>query len=908
MSNAMRFGKRTLAGVAAGALALGALTIASAPAASAGKTIKPKTSVAATVNAVRATTQGTSTLTLPKASMEWAAGETLRKGNATVDLTTAPTASAKMSWGAGTGADDSIALNDNPVSIVNSTPDPFATPSGYVQLDDSAFYFNVDQAGLYAGLIYNGTDTVTFNFTTAGIPTSIALRPATQTVLVGAVADLTVTLLDAAGKPTQPQTVDSVSLASSPSDDTLISAANALIGPAWTPITQITNTGLASGTGYFALATNPLAGGSTVVTATPAGTLASTGVTAQTATVVKSGTVATNSVANLTVSAPTNAVNNGTLATTNRTAQVQNPTTTITVTVDDTTSAAAGNKLRFAAYGGTGAVVNGQAASSIATAVFTDVTTDANKKATLTYSLSGTALLAGQSLTIKQVNVLDAPTTNPYAATLTVAQTTAAVQPANIVPTPATALAKVGESTAVTVQVDDSFGAKMSGWIVNVYRGTSSTPPQPTMTSTTLVGTATTNALGSASLTLTPLATTVNGGVEYYWYEAVNPIGGAKTVSSTATTINYTTSGNITSMTVTPNGGTAGSAFSNTVSTLTTAPVILVPDDTSGAPVGVSTGSVTLSTGVNAVAPTGRLAQFTVLTAPVNTVTATVTEASGLYLSTTAPTATTAWSSGKQSVTFAGNNTAVLYVWGTKTGTHDVVFSSGGITLTGKVKVANQAQDAYDITITPEKANVARGGFTTLTAKVTDYWGNPVATTAGALTGVATGEVLLGGQNNTAPFTTAASGEANVSVIAANTVGAGSVTLTPTTAGAPPAWVAGYTKPASFTRAPTLTAVSLITVGEAPADKSITITGSRTTVSGKPGIKIDGVVTGIADGKTVIPYFRFPGETTFAQGSARPVITDGSFTWQRKTGKKFYAYVTSDDGVTKSNRVIIPAN
>ena len=79
-------------------------------------------------------------------------------------------------------------------------------------------------------------------------------------------------------------------------------------------------------------------------------------------------------------------------------------------------------------------------------------------------------------------------------------------------------------------------------------------------------------------------------------------------------------------------------------------------------------------------------------------------------------------------------------------------------------------------------------------------------------------------------------------------------------------------------------------------------------MSGKPGIKIDGVVTGIDNGKTVVPYFRFPGETTFAEGTARPVISDGSFTWQRKTGKKFYAYVTSDDGVVKSNRVIIPAN
>lgn len=87
-----------------------------------------------------------------------------------------------------------------------------------------------------------------------------------------------------------------------------------------------------------------------------------------------------------------------------------------------------------------------------------------------------------------------------------------------------------------------------------------------------------------------------------------------------------------------------------------------------------------------------------------------------------------------------------------------------------------------------------------------------------------------------------------------------------------------------------------------------TITGSRTTVGGKPGIKIDGVVTEIEDGKTVIPYFRFPSETIVSQGSARPEIKDRSFTRQRKTGKKFYACVKNDDGKVKSKRVIIAAN
>ena len=104
------------------------------------------------------------------------------------------------------------------------------------------------------------------------------------------------------------------------------------------------------------------------------------------------------------------------------------------------------------------------------------------------------------------------------------------------------------------------------------------------------------------------------------------------------------------------------------------------------------------------------------------------------------------------------------------------------------------------------------------------------------------------------------------------------------------------------------TATVDVSVEATPQTKSITIVGSRTTVAGKPGIEIDGITVGIEDGKTVIPYFRFPGETSYTEGSARPVITDDEFTWQRKTGKKFYAYVTNDDGSVTSNRVIIAAN
>ena len=94
--------------------------------------------------------------------------------------------------------------------------------------------------------------------------------------------------------------------------------------------------------------------------------------------------------------------------------------------------------------------------------------------------------------------------------------------------------------------------------------------------------------------------------------------------------------------------------------------------------------------------------------------------------------------------------------------------------------------------------------------------------------------------------------------------------------------------------------------------RSITITGSRTTVSGEPGIIVNGTTTGFKKGGPVVPYFRFPGETTYTESTARPEIAaDGSFEWQRKTSEKFYVYVTYyTDGVAKvqSNRIIIEAN
>ena len=92
------------------------------------------------------------------------------------------------------------------------------------------------------------------------------------------------------------------------------------------------------------------------------------------------------------------------------------------------------------------------------------------------------------------------------------------------------------------------------------------------------------------------------------------------------------------------------------------------------------------------------------------------------------------------------------------------------------------------------------------------------------------------------------------------------------------------------------------------ASKSILIVGDRTTVSGKPGIAVDGSTVGFAKGDKMVPNVRFPGESSYTAGSARPEVSAvGDFSWQRKTGKKTYVFFTNEAGDIKSNRVIIPA-
>lgn len=153
-----------------------------------------------------------------------------------------------------------------------------------------------------------------------------------------------------------------------------------------------------------------------------------------------------------------------------------------------------------------------------------------------------------------------------------------------------------------------------------------------------------------------------------------------------------------------------------------------------------------------------------------------------------------------------------------------------------------------------------------------------------------------GGQDGTTPIVRPVAAVTQSSIVWP-TNGFGRMSVTLVASGSDPGTVT-----ASFGN---VRAVVQVTIAQ---PQSIVITGERATVSGKSGIRVEGQATGFGPGAKVIPWIRFPGETSFTAGSARPGINaDGSFTWERKTGKRISVYVTSEDGSVRSNTVTIAA-
>lgn len=88
------------------------------------------------------------------------------------------------------------------------------------------------------------------------------------------------------------------------------------------------------------------------------------------------------------------------------------------------------------------------------------------------------------------------------------------------------------------------------------------------------------------------------------------------------------------------------------------------------------------------------------------------------------------------------------------------------------------------------------------------------------------------------------------------------------------------------------------------AGSSVVITGAR---EGKR-IVIAGKTAGFGMGGVLDPWLRLPGQSTFSKGATTILVSrDGTFEWSRRTGKRASVYVTTPDGSTRSNTVVIPA-
>ena len=86
----------------------------------------------------------------------------------------------------------------------------------------------------------------------------------------------------------------------------------------------------------------------------------------------------------------------------------------------------------------------------------------------------------------------------------------------------------------------------------------------------------------------------------------------------------------------------------------------------------------------------------------------------------------------------------------------------------------------------------------------------------------------------------------------------------------------------------------------------IMITGTRGEVRGKPGIAVTGTTTGFGMGAILRPWIRFPGQTSYTQGTASILVdVQADFTWQRRTGKTIYISIRSEDNTVESNRLIL---
>jgi len=821
-----------------------------------------------------------------------------------ITVTTAPAANAYV-WldrDGGVIVPTSASSVDDSLSTGNSTNYP--SSATYLLSSTSDWFANVGDGddtvistfiGVAAQGTYGGTieildsaaspsatpiQTVTWGFNTAGAPTSMTVDPAslslTASTATAAAGDVTVSLKDTSGNLTQmgASNGDAISVASASTTIASISDGSSLAAGNFDD-----STATVLGTSTFTVQPTATAG-STTATATPVGTLPTGGVTAQSVavTTTSGGTTAPTS---LVLTSPTSNYIDDT--NTDDTKGYQLNTTVTSITVSGAGASASASQAVTVATAGswTGLTVAGNTITSSSQVILVNADASGNISLPASWTSAGTQLTisTGTGSNTKWVII------DPVAAT-----SDNSVSPSGFI------IQKTGEATTFSVVLGDDYGNPYPGLLVKGKAGAGS------------YGTAvTTNSAGEATISVPAPTSTYTGAAAVTW-SITTSAGGSTSETLASTSITYNATGEITSMSVAVNGGAGTALTSPTAATVTKVAAANTPSTTGLLSGTTSTGYYTLPTstteGALTVGNGGNVALFVPTTVPANAVTITVPD--GLYVSSTDPDGKL-WNTGKSTATVASSANA--YVWGTKTGSHDITISSGGQTITAQVVIYNSYVDSYNIALSPASQAVGAGSISTVELSVTDVWGNPVETDddTGAVTVSASGEVVLAGFLTSKDFTTDENGKATVTIVAGN-AGSGTLTAKKKTGDQAPAWATTYDyTDAEFPAAPVTSAAASVTVTSS-STKSITITGERGTVKGKPGVMVDGLTVGFEEGKTVVPYIKFPGQTSYSAGSSTPAIdADGEFYWQRKTGKKIYIYFTNDDGSVKSDRIIIPA-
>jgi len=868
----MRTGKRALAGVAAGALAAGMLAFVGAGTASAAAEVD------ASVGPVRAGTYGT----IPAAELAFTGTSVSAIGlddTLNVVLITAPSLGAALyiDDSTGTTLDDSATLAQNDAAV-GGADGLFGTNSD----DDSTVRFAVSEAGTWTWAMGNGDDTVnvTFNNSTTGAPATLSLTPASQTIPVGGKADLVAALLDASGNLTQPYKLDNVTFA--------------------TTRGTLDYSGTIAGS-YFYLGAFPIeltgagSAGTANVTATPGGTISALG--KQTATVTESGTISDDTVTSMTVDCTASCWNAGTNDNTGAwESQISSGKfSTVKVAIDDSTANTTSAPIRPKIETDAGSVTaDGKTTSAGGSAIYVDVT-PSGYAASLDLTLSGGAKFNGATITLTQVDSANAALGGTSYMTITPVVPTIGT----VTVTPSGQLIeKIGASTTSSVSIDDSLGDPLSGQFVQVNTSTGGG-------ASTLLDSATTDSNGEASLTYACATCTTNNSTRTFYF--LTDVTGSS-VANTAVT--YTTSGEISSLTVTPASGDAITAGGAAPVDL---PLIGIPGIRQANGQLGSQSSVywqTDATSGSEASGFPTASSFTSIRVDSETIWSVSSSDAGVCLSagTTAPSSSNLWTKNCTTGSINASADDSVFMWSTKTSGFEYTVSSGGLSVAGSVVVINDNDDAYNMALSPTSQSLGAGAIGTIDLLVTDMFGNDVTTSddTGAVKLTASGEVLFSGFNPSIAKQTVTDGVGTATIIAGRS-GTGAIAAAVAgTSPTAPAWKSTYTPPTGMS-APVASAAATVQVSES-ATKSIVITGERGTVKGKPGIMVDGLTTGFDEGAAMVPYIKFPGETAYSEGTARPKVdADGEFYWQRKTGKKIYIYFKNEDGTVKSDRIIIQA-